>query len=268
MIKLIAMDLDSTVLDYSDGSPKVGRPFVDMLGAYVAGGGHAGIVSGRYLHQIPAAFLSLGHPWGRPFPDYCIYREGFVAFTKEDEIVPWKEHNEPALQAISNHIMRLSVYVQPLYESFGAAKLKVREWNLFGDFALEFAFHNPEDAAEATAMLQAFVERMGWVDGYGTHRNATLASIYYKGGGKGNTLLALSRHWGLQPHEVLAIGDSMNDRSMVDGKLGFLGCCVGNADEELKDIVRAGGGIIGEGCAWRSCMGIISKLEADGLLHL
>lgn len=39
--------------------------------------------------------------------------------------------------------------------------------------------------------------------------------------GKGNTLAELARTLGIPNHQVLAIGDSTNDLSMLDGRFGF-----------------------------------------------
>ena len=63
---------------------------------------------------------------------------------------------------------------------------------------------------------------------------------------------------------MLAIGDSYNDISMIDGKLGFVGACVGNAEEEIKNIVKTGGGYIGNETAYKGVADILYQLKDDG----
>ena len=57
--------------------------------------------------------------------------------------------------------------------------------------------------------------------------------IYYSDGGKGNTLLALADELGLSPDEVIAVGDSTNDLSLL-GVAG-LSLAMKNACPELKE---------------------------------
>ena len=87
-----------------------------------------------------------------------------------------------------------------------------------------------------------------------------------KGAEKGNALLAATKAFGLKPSEVLAIGDNYNDVSMIDGKLGFVGACVGNADDNIKKIVKDGGGYVGDGFAHRGVLDVIRQLKKDGLI--
>lgn len=54
--------------------------------------------------------------------------------------------------------------------------------------------------------------------------------------GKGNALIDLSRHLGIDISQTIAIGDSMNDISMI--KAAALGVAVFNADDRLKAHAR------------------------------
>lgn len=51
---------------------------------------------------------------------------------------------------------------------------------------------------------------------------------------KGPGLMALARHLGLAREQVMAVGDSGNDRTMV--KLAGLGVAMGNATEEIRKV--------------------------------
>jgi HAD superfamily hydrolase (TIGR01484 family) len=76
------------------------------------------------------------------------------------------------------------------------------------------------------------------------NRNVRLVQIQDARVGKGNVLVELARAWGVAPEQVLAVGDSANDFSMLDGALGLRCATVGNADESIKTVVRRAGGIV------------------------
>ena len=60
--------------------------------------------------------------------------------------------------------------------------------------------------------------------------------------GKGNVLAQVARARGLRPHRILAVGDSANDLTMLDGRHGFAAAVPANAEEELRALITARGG--------------------------
>ena len=94
------------------------------------------------------------------------------------------------------------------------------------------------------------------------NRNNRLVQFQDAAAGKGNVLRALSELWGIAPGEVLACGDSANDYSMMDGRLGFRSGAPGNAEEGIKAGVRAAGGYVAEE---RIGMGVLEVLRHHGL---
>ena len=94
------------------------------------------------------------------------------------------------------------------------------------------------------------------------NRNNRLVQFQDAAAGKGNVLRALSELWGIAPREVLACGDSANDYSMLDGRLGFRCGAPGNADEGIKAAVRGAGGYVAEE---RVGMGVLEVLRHFGL---
>ncbi|GAB3912585.1 hypothetical protein GCM10027613_02550 [Microlunatus endophyticus] len=82
------------------------------------------------------------------------------------------------------------------------------------------------------------------------NRNGRIAHIYDKGCDKGSTLQALlgqQRYQDLGPAAILAIGDGINDRPMLDGRHGFAAATVVNAEPAVKSWVRTAGGMITDG---------------------
>lgn len=94
------------------------------------------------------------------------------------------------------------------------------------------------------------------------NRNNRLVQFQDAAAGKGNVLRALASHWEIVPREVLACGDSANDYSMMDGRLGFQSGAPGNADEGIKEAVRAVGGYVAEE---KVGLGVLEVLRHYGL---
>jgi len=80
----------------------------------------------------------------------------------------------------------------------------------------------------------------------GCNSNGAIVHIYDVTRDKGTSLAALAAHLGVRHDEVLAVGDGYNDRPMLDGRHGFRAATVANADAEVKDWVRATGGLLSD----------------------
>ena len=118
------------------------------------------------------------------------------------------------------------------------------------------AFANPDHAAGIEQWLQAqLVEHEPRLT---CNRNVRLVQIHDAQVGKGSVLAEIARLWALAPDEVLAIGDSANDFSMLDGRLGFRCAATGNADAAIKEAVRRAGGYVAEG---HSGAGVVEALR-------
>jgi hydroxymethylpyrimidine pyrophosphatase-like HAD family hydrolase len=88
-----------------------------------------------------------------------------------------------------------------------------------------------------------------------------LVQIHDAAVGKGPVLAELARLWVIAPSEVLAIGDSHNDLSMLDGRLGFRSATVGNADGVIKEAVRRAGGSVASGHAGAGVLELLQSLD-------
>jgi HAD superfamily hydrolase (TIGR01484 family) len=91
------------------------------------------------------------------------------------------------------------------------------------------------------------------------NRNVRLVQVIDRQAGKGNVLSALADLHGVTADQVLAIGDSSNDISMVDGRFGFRSATPGNADPEVKAAVRRAGGYVAQGTVGA---GVVEALAA------
>jgi hydroxymethylpyrimidine pyrophosphatase-like HAD family hydrolase len=95
------------------------------------------------------------------------------------------------------------------------------------------------------------------------NRNGRLVQLHDAIAGKGPVLLELSRYWSIAPSQILAVGDSINDMSMVDGRYGFRCGTTANADEVVKEAVRDAGGVVASAPVG---LGVLEILAAHGLL--
>lgn len=122
------------------------------------------------------------------------------------------------------------------------ARVDVSEEEVVRRGLATLVMERPEEAAAICGWLS---ERLSSVDcGLACNRNVLQVQVYDAAAGKGPALAALATLLGLVPGQVLAIGDSVNDESMLDGRLGFLAATVANADDEVKAVVRRRGGYV------------------------
>ncbi len=255
-----------TLLSYTPQEGYYINPdLIKQLSEFINKGGYSGIVSGRNFWDMREILIMLGFEWGKPFPSFYIHRESYINTIDNGKDISWEEYNLHARKRISEKLMRLGGYIHVISRCLEKKNLKISTWNLYGNFSLEFTMHDEEQAHRAINVLKLSLEQLG-LEGYTVHRNGNLATIIDQKSGKGNVLLAASKRFGLKPEEVLAIGDSLNDMSMVNGEFGFIGGCVGNGDPVLKKVVADSGGYIGRGSASDSIMDIIQQLYKNGWL--
>jgi len=100
------------------------------------------------------------------------------------------------------------------------------------------------EGAELCRWIQEQIEARGLP--LQTNRNIRLVQVFDAAVGKGHALAQLADALGVPHDQVLAVGDSANDYTMLDGRLGygFRTATLHNAEDELKEIVRAGGGYV------------------------
>ena len=265
MIKMIAMDYDWTLLDYSGQEPFIGRETIDLINRFINAGGYAGIVSGRQYWDFRGEFKSMGFPWAKKFPNYIIGREAYIYEVDGLNYTEFSEHNAKMHEKITALTRKMTAYMEEIFEMYEKNNIHVTNFFVYGDFAVEI--HTvKEDAQKAMELLSEFVKKKEITDA-AVHRNGVMVTVYSKHAGKGNTLLAAAKNFGIKPDEVLAIGDSFNDITMIDGKYGFVGACVGNAEEKIKETVKAGGGYIGNGTAYKGVADILYQLKRDGKIE-
>lgn len=266
-IRLVALDFDMTLIDHTSEGARLPAETIDALARLLARGVDVGVVSGRYVWEMQEILASLGVKWGDPFPSFYVTRETFI-YRQEaaDGMQPDREWNDRFARETSAFMKRLSGCAAGLIDHLASHGLQAGKWVLYSDYAFEIHLTDEESAAVACRLL---TEALG-VQGMeaSVHRNRSVANVLHPQTNKGNTLLRLSRTLGLKPEQVLAIGDSLNDLSMLDGRFGFRGGAVGNAAPRVKEIVQeaGGGGYVAQARAGWGVAEIIREYERKGFL--
>jgi Predicted hydrolases of the HAD superfamily len=267
MIKIIATDFDWTLIDHSGKGFLINRELKAFFDAYIEDGNYVGIVSGRIYPEMTEIINNMGYAWGNPYPNFTVYKEAYLA-----DIIDGKKHdftqNELTRKRVLSVVRKITRFVDEWIGEVEKQGIYCREWKVGCDSNFDMNFKTLADSEKAGEIIANCVANTELCDVCRVTRNALIVGVAVKEINKGTALLAFAKEKGIAPNEILAIGDSFNDESMTDGKLGFLGGCVGNGEENLKNIVRVGGGYIGEGVASDSVLDIIKKVQKDALLPI
>lgn len=261
MIKFIAMDFDNTLISYESGKERISPALINFFERYIENDFHAGIVSGREKWDFQECMLARGETWGKNFPDYIISREAYIYKIEKGKYIEFTDYNNMVSKKISNTIRKVAAHIETILHTFEKSGIIINKWFIYSDFAVEI--HVDGNYNYAVNVLNNVLTELQ-IKNTAVHRNKNMITIYDKYAGKGNTLKVLTQRLDIKPCEVLAIGDSYNDLSMIDGQMGFVGACVGNADENLKKIVLKNGGYVGKGTAHDGVLDIIVQLKDEG----
>lgn len=240
-IRMVGMDFDLTLVDYPNGRARVPEPTQELLKSLIGRGLEVGIVSGRPWWDMRDMLERVGMGWGNPFPSFFVACETFLFWMRNGKMEPdaeWNAARGKESEALSRRLMPEAAAWLGGFERHG---LRVSGWNLFSNYGLEVHFPKAEEAEQARQLLTQWAASVPMAR---VHRNRMMAQVILATAGKGNSLLRAARNKGLNPAQVLAVGDTLNDLDMLDGSFGFRSGAVGNAEEAVKAAVRAAGGMV------------------------
>ncbi|MDD4796486.1 MAG: HAD family hydrolase [Eubacteriales bacterium] len=275
-IKMIAMDFDWTLLDHTGGKKYIPSDTLALINRLIAGGILVGIDSGRQAEALLDTLRLAGVQPGRPFPSFFMDQENFIYWNRghrdPHRIYDWDKDgmfvsqggDNDTLQAANDAFCRrLAGRVADMMAAIDAQGWAVEKWIVFSQFGMEIHFTEADCAQQAIALLEDFFTPQ---DGVALHRNTSIVNVVPAGSGKGAALLRAARYCGYAPGDVLAIGDSLNDISMLSGEYGFLSGCVGNADPIVKELVRKNDGYVSDKPAGDGVYDVIRHYAARGYL--
>jgi HAD superfamily hydrolase (TIGR01484 family) len=240
-VKLLALDLDGTLLEPGE---RILPEVLEALREAVERGVIVGTASGRSLPEQLRILSANGLGPAAGYPHFLIVDECKVFLLEGDRYKGLEEHNQRIAELWRSTFERVRGLLEA--EVLRLAASGVRIARVTGEeetlqrclFAMFF-----EDASSAEAEEKLLVELLS---SFPLHciRNRRVLTVLLKGCDKGSALLKVCEVFGVEPGEVVAVGDSGNDIPMLDGRYGFKPATVQNAEDSVKKLVERLGGYV------------------------
>lgn len=251
MIRLVAVDVDGTLLD---GHGRIPADNLAALAEAARRGLHLVVVTGRSYPFALQAVVDL------PEPLTLVVYNGAVARVRGGGTLAVRHLGHATARRVleATRPWRTSTLMQFDRDGAGQTLVDRLSWDhpnrrgyyerirhlvrevddleraLDDDPPVQVAFNGP--TAEMTALSEALVNlgpEAGVAVSVTTYpaRDFTLVDVNATGATKGQALADVARHFGVERHEVFAIGDNHNDVDML--QWAGTGVVMGNAEPEL-----------------------------------
>ncbi|SDS85387.1 HAD family hydrolase [Microlunatus soli] len=235
-VRLVAFDLDGTILD---GGDTVVPDCAEQIRRVHDHGVRCVINSGRSTEFQAELLARLGLLSSF---DALVGDERWIELIDTDgqrrPLQPWNTETRHRWQLLEPRAAEIAGRVQDEVRRRGWAGELIDGLDVArrGLWAVRMA-----DPEQALAIFR-WVHQGAGDDGIAINCNGGYLHIYDAARDKGSALAAIAEHFGVAPAQVLAFGDNINDLPMLDGRYGFAAATVANAVPEIQRVVRAGGG--------------------------
>ena len=170
-------------------------------------------------HYIPRDDVSLVLEAIRPYNVFIVAKDGGKSYFDKNKYNP-EFLNTCGIDAYFGHIISRHAEAVEDFESFLLSSCQIEMIVLFFEFD------------EVTRCCKQIYEDSGKL--CAAHANIGYLEVYSSDAGKGEALIALSDMLGIDIADVIAVGDSKNDSSMIEE--AGLGLAVANACDSLKEL--------------------------------
>ncbi|MBR2967686.1 MAG: HAD family hydrolase [Clostridia bacterium] len=244
--KLIVSDLDGTALRSDKTASERTR---QAIREYRKAGGTFIISTGRMFESMLKVAPELGlDALNVPI---CAMDGGIIKESRTGKLIEINTMPHEQAAAFARECEELGVYFQVYSEDklfvneenetnrdyCAITKVKMHPVGCLSEYILKNKLQCVKvliSSSKAESYLDRFVGRYGGIQFF-------LSDVEYLDGasikaGKGNALKRVANIFGIDMGSTIAIGDSMNDVSMVS--VAALGVAMGNADERLKKVAK------------------------------
>lgn len=239
-IKLVALDLDGTLLD---PGTRIHPDTIAVLEEFVQGGGLVAIDTGRPYDAIIRIMSDNNVLPARDFPHALIAEEREIYLRGADgkftPLQPWNDEMIAAEAALLPLARKIATAVE---SELAADKIIPREPNTELENKRGFVERYFATQDEAERARHIALEHVPVATPLQVIRNNRLIALRHQNVGKGKLLHRLSELLDVEPGQIFALGDSHNDLEMLDGHFGFIGGTVANADAQIKAVIERNGG--------------------------
>jgi hydroxymethylpyrimidine pyrophosphatase-like HAD family hydrolase len=252
-IKLIATDLDGTLIGNADEMPVYSEFAARMRGFRASTGTVWVVMSGRSLRS----FMEYSEPLRNVglLPDYAVLRYTLI-YRREGEgyrlCWGWSAHT------LWQRIIRPSVTRRVLRDWRAASISGYRGTRTLtkSPERLQLRFKSEESAATAAAALNERLAGLDHVQVVVDGSTVDVRTFLYL---KGLSLKALERRLGIEPETVLAIGNGYHDLSMLNARIArMIGCPSNSHARVIERVTQAGGHVARQ----RALAGVLEILNA------
>jgi len=260
--QLFALDLDGTVLEEGQIPQRV----CSLLAVFCERGGTVTIATGRSIHDIKKIIKQSEIPKHAGFPQYLLSGDKNIYRCRKGRYVPLSAWNRVLDQRWQKALPLVQQAAERAEQTFRAHKLtfelsykSMREIRKRGVWT--WSFPSVADARRAHNLLKSIATYVPDVE---AGRGNAVAGLMCKGVSKGAGMSRIAYDLGLEMNQVLVVGNSYNDLSMLGGTYGFASATVANAPAEIKKVVLKNNGYVASAPLGEGVCEIIEKV----LLHV
>jgi hydroxymethylpyrimidine pyrophosphatase-like HAD family hydrolase len=255
-IKLVSTDFDGTLFAEFE-TPPIPESIVGLIGELQERGAKWVINTGRDMASLMEALARSRIPIQ---PDYLVLVEREIFFHDGARYVGVAEWNAACARDHAELFARVRPLVPELMDWVNARFRATVYEDLHSPFCL-IASNN----GDADAIHEQLIEFCGGVPELVVVRNDVYARFSHAAYNKGTALGEITRQLGLQPSQVFAAGDWLNDLPMLDRRFAHFLAAPANAIEPVKEALRQQRGFVsGLRCGDGVAEGLRHWLETAG----
>jgi len=240
-IRLVALDFDLTLYDHA--APRRTRELSIWFARLHRAGVLVGLASGRSVEELFAPLSEIHLPWAQPFPHFVICNEGSImtpACRDWPGAEAWNAHRRDRVLTANGFLRSNFEFLDRWAKS---QAIPITRQIVESEAGINIVLDTPANAQRG---LDELKKRLAGKSEYHLSRNHHIILALPHGTEKGAAVAQLAGLCGISSHQVLVIGDNLNDWSMFCETRGFLPASPSNADPQVIDYVKKRGGIVAD----------------------